>query len=288
MIYQTKHAVTLALLLMAVGSVFGQKKARTPKQSKKYERKTASPIISLGVMNSRAVNLVKPEYPRMASEASVYGRVAVEVVITEEGKVESAKAISGPLLLRSAAVGAALQSTFEPFILSDKPMRVSGFINYHFLPRTFNWLEIGFALGHGYYNCCGLYGLGQVIESFPIGYEAEKGMLKRGQDGHDNRQITVAAVIEQISARLEKGSKQAWLFALGETLGKMKRDGRDSVQKGLESLKLAVQTAPDSVAPALLKQAQRIVRIASIGPFAAQDYRDTLSELEDQLPLLGR
>lgn len=88
--------------------------------------------VSGGVLNGKAISLPAPAYPDMARRAGASGVVEVEVVIDINGKVVSAKATSGPPLLRQAAEMAARQARFNPTLLSGQPMRVSGVISYNF------------------------------------------------------------------------------------------------------------------------------------------------------------
>ena len=60
------------------------------------------------------------------------GVVEVEVVIDENGKVVSAKVVSGPAIFRDNAVQAALRAKFTPSKLSGQPVKVSGKIVYNF------------------------------------------------------------------------------------------------------------------------------------------------------------
>lgn len=94
---------------------------------------TSSSIVEVGTLNGRAVELVRPEYPQSAKQAGASGRVAVRVLIDEEGKVVMAKAISGHTLLRSAAEDAAKQSRFTPVIIEGKPTKASGIVLYNFV-----------------------------------------------------------------------------------------------------------------------------------------------------------
>lgn len=55
----------------------------------------------------QAVRRVAPEYPEIARRVGAQGEVVVEVTISAEGKVTSAKAVSGHLLLRNSAIQAA-------------------------------------------------------------------------------------------------------------------------------------------------------------------------------------
>ncbi|NJM54049.1 MAG: TonB family protein [Blastocatellia bacterium] len=51
--------------------------------------------IQVGVVNSKAINTVRPQYPPAALAAGVAGTVNVQVTIDENGNVISAKAVNG-------------------------------------------------------------------------------------------------------------------------------------------------------------------------------------------------
>ena len=78
------------------------------------------------------MTLPKPLYPQAAKAARASGVVSVDVVIDENGKVISAKAIDGHLMLRGAAVSAAQGARFSPTMLSGQPVKVTGVITYSF------------------------------------------------------------------------------------------------------------------------------------------------------------
>jgi TonB family protein len=65
-----------------------------------------------GVLNGQALSLPAPIYPESARRMQLIGTVRVEVTVDENGKVISAKAISGPGLLRDASVQAAYRAKF--------------------------------------------------------------------------------------------------------------------------------------------------------------------------------
>lgn len=88
--------------------------------------------VSRGVLNGSALNLPPPVYPDNARRSGVEGTIEVEVVIDENGKVVSAKALSGPVALRDSAVQAAQRARFTPTKLSGLPVRVTGKIIYNF------------------------------------------------------------------------------------------------------------------------------------------------------------
>jgi TonB family protein len=102
-----------------------------PPVIKKEARKPS--IKSVGVVNGIASHLPKPVYTAIAKAAKAKGTVTVQVLIDEQGKVISARAINGhPLLLRES-VQAAYQARFTPTLLSNQPVKVSGVITYNFV-----------------------------------------------------------------------------------------------------------------------------------------------------------
>ena len=88
--------------------------------------------ISGGVLNGKATSLPQPAYPPVARRVQASGTVTVQVLVDEKGNVVTAQAVTGHPLLRPAAVAAARQAKFSPTMLSGKPVRVTGVINYQF------------------------------------------------------------------------------------------------------------------------------------------------------------
>jgi TonB family protein len=89
--------------------------------------------VSGGVLNGRALKMVKPAYPSEAHKAGASGTVEVKVVFDEAGKVIWARATSGHPLLRKACEDAAWQTTFQPTAISGKPVKVIGIVLYNFV-----------------------------------------------------------------------------------------------------------------------------------------------------------
>lgn len=85
------------------------------------------------VLNSEAISLPQPSYPPIARQTRTQGTVIVQVLIDEEGKVVSAKATSGHVLLVPAAQSAALRARFSPTVLGDQKVKVQGVITYNFV-----------------------------------------------------------------------------------------------------------------------------------------------------------
>lgn len=91
------------------------------------------PVVSKGVITSEALSLPKPVYPEMAKRMQLQGKVTIQVLIDETGKVISAHVLDGHPLFKQAAERAAFQARFSPTRLSDQPVKVSGVISYNFV-----------------------------------------------------------------------------------------------------------------------------------------------------------
>jgi TonB family protein len=89
-------------------------------------------IISGGVLDSKATSKPDPAYPPVAKAVKASGAVVVQVTVDEQGKVISARAVSGHPLLRSAAEAAARQARFSPMLVAGRAVKVSGTLTYNF------------------------------------------------------------------------------------------------------------------------------------------------------------
>ena len=87
---------------------------------------------SPGVVVGSAIQRVDPVYPLQAKEARQSGAVAVEVTISEQGNVVSARALSGPAILRTAAVAAARGWKFKASTLGGVPVQTTTTIVFNF------------------------------------------------------------------------------------------------------------------------------------------------------------
>ncbi|HET9742122.1 MAG TPA: energy transducer TonB [Terriglobales bacterium] len=71
---------------------------------------------------ARLISSVPPQYPAMARQFRLEGQVVVTVEVDTAGNVVSAKAISGPPMLRQAALDAVRRWKYAPATLGDKPV----------------------------------------------------------------------------------------------------------------------------------------------------------------------
>ncbi|HZS06810.1 MAG TPA: energy transducer TonB [Blastocatellia bacterium] len=88
--------------------------------------------VSGGVLQGQSRKRVQPAYPPDARAGGVAGEVRVQITVSEEGKVIEATAVSGPELLREAALEAAKQWLFEAPKLSGTPVRMRGVLTFRF------------------------------------------------------------------------------------------------------------------------------------------------------------
>jgi len=93
--------------------------------------KSAPQLISVGSLNGREIKRVTPTYPSVARTAGVFGTVRVFAIVDENGKVWVTNS-EGPTLLRKAAEEAARNWSFPPTLVSSKPARIAGYLDFEF------------------------------------------------------------------------------------------------------------------------------------------------------------
>jgi TonB family protein len=84
------------------------------------------------LMDASVIRSTKPVYPPAARANGVAGKVEVQVVISEAGRVVNATAISGPMILRPAATAAASQWVFNPATRDGMPVRTEKVLTFTF------------------------------------------------------------------------------------------------------------------------------------------------------------
>jgi protein TonB len=105
-----------------------------PPPPKPTPEPTPKPIqkISSGVLQGMAIRKPAPPYPPIAKAARASGAVVIQVLISEDGRVEQAEIKEGHPLLRDAALQAARQWVFRPTTLSGVPVKVQGLLTFNF------------------------------------------------------------------------------------------------------------------------------------------------------------
>ncbi len=88
--------------------------------------------ISTGVSTGLLLAPIAPVYPRIAVAAHIEGTVKVEAIISKSGHIESARAVSGPEMLRQAALDAIRNARYRPFLLNGSPTEIETTITVNF------------------------------------------------------------------------------------------------------------------------------------------------------------
>lgn len=80
--------------------------------------------ISGGVTEGMLLAPIQPVYPAIARTARTQGAVVMEAVISKAGRIESLHVVSGPDMLRQAALDAVQVARYRPYLLSGVPTEV--------------------------------------------------------------------------------------------------------------------------------------------------------------------
>jgi protein TonB len=79
------------------------------------------------------ITKVEPEFPAIAKQMNLSGRVEVDIHVDEAGKVEKVDAVSGNPILAGAATNAAKHWKFQPFEADGKPTKVVVRVAFSFI-----------------------------------------------------------------------------------------------------------------------------------------------------------
>jgi TonB family protein len=111
----------------AIGNVFGS--------AKQLRVQAASPKVinvSSGVAFGLLIHKTPPVYPQVAKSARVSGTVVLHANISKNGTVEDVRVVSGPMLLRQAAVDAVRTWRYKPYRLNNQPTEIETTIDVIF------------------------------------------------------------------------------------------------------------------------------------------------------------
>lgn len=88
--------------------------------------------ISDGVSSGMLLSPIRPVYPPIAIASHTHGTVVVTATIDKSGRIVGAQAISGPPMLRGAAVDAVRMARYRPYLLNGEPTEVDTTISVNF------------------------------------------------------------------------------------------------------------------------------------------------------------
>jgi protein TonB len=80
--------------------------------------------VSSGVAAGQLLTPIQPVYPVIARAAHVSGTVVVQALIAKDGSIQHLQAISGPPMLRQAALDAIARARYRPFLLNGEPVEI--------------------------------------------------------------------------------------------------------------------------------------------------------------------
>ncbi len=89
-------------------------------------------VISSGVATGMLIQRKPPDYPPIAKTARVSGTVELHATIATNGTIKDLHAVSGPAMLRQAAVDAVRNWRYKPYLLNNQPVEVETTINVIF------------------------------------------------------------------------------------------------------------------------------------------------------------
>ncbi len=95
----------------------------------------APPVIvklSASVAAGLLVQSIPPVYPDIAKTARVSGTVVLDATVSKAGAVESLRVVSGPPMLRQAALNAVRTWRYRPYTLNNQPTEIETSINVVF------------------------------------------------------------------------------------------------------------------------------------------------------------
>ena len=104
---------------------------RVPAPLPKQEQSHAIRI-SGGVMAAQVLNKVDPVYPPDARANHLQGAVVLSARIGTNGTVQDLQPVSGPEVLRTAALDAVRQWTYKPYVLNGSPVAVFTTVTVNF------------------------------------------------------------------------------------------------------------------------------------------------------------
>ena len=112
--------------------------AAPPPPSRQTAQSSPSPRPAVGgnVVPAQLLRRAPVNYPPLARQARVSGTVRVEAVIGTDGKVKSARAISGPPLLMRAATDSVRQWEYSPATLNGQPTETTTLVDLLFNPAS--------------------------------------------------------------------------------------------------------------------------------------------------------
>ncbi len=88
--------------------------------------------VSAGVVAGLILSKTTPVYPPIAKAAHVSGTVVLHALISKTGTIDNLTVVSGPEMLRAAALDAVRQWRYKPYLLNGEPTEVDTTVTVNF------------------------------------------------------------------------------------------------------------------------------------------------------------
>jgi len=88
--------------------------------------------VSSGVATGLLIRSTPPVYPSIAKAARVGGTVQLHATISKNGTIKDLRVVSGPAMLRQAALDAVRDWRYRPYMLNNEPIEVETSVNVVF------------------------------------------------------------------------------------------------------------------------------------------------------------
>jgi len=92
----------------------------------------APSAISAGVAEGMLIHKTEPVYPKFARDNHIGGTVVLKAKITRNGTLQDLQVVSGPKILGAAAMDAARNWRYKPYMLNNQPIEVDTSISMVF------------------------------------------------------------------------------------------------------------------------------------------------------------
>jgi len=135
----TAHMESVEPLTETGDALFEPPADARPVEVKAAEADQAAPTRRLipitvagGIAQGMLIKSVAPDYPSIARDARVQGTVVLQATISKTGRIVNMRPVSGPPMLRPAAMDAVRQWVYRPYLLNGDPVEVETTINVVF------------------------------------------------------------------------------------------------------------------------------------------------------------
>jgi protein TonB len=125
------YALTCAVALSVLGGGQEPKNETAPPSKVELPKRVR---VSEDVMRTLILKKVAPSYPEEARKKHIQGSVVMKAIINHQGDVQDITVVSGDSLFVPAAVAAAKQWKYKPYLIQGQPVEIETQIMMYFTP----------------------------------------------------------------------------------------------------------------------------------------------------------